>query len=230
MAKTKLKLVLVALFAAGAAAALVQQQQSQARLRAENESFRQQISRLKIEQEDLVRSAALAAQSMASPTDVSDELARLRSEAEKLRQQTNELGRIRQENQKLLAEAATDSEVTNPVSAEDRFILRQTHAVDAINTVLQAVKGYAAKHDGQCPKSFDQMIASGDLKATNFAGNLDLDDFELVQDGGMTRDGKKIILTLRVPIPRPGAQSGMIDGVMGDDGVPTTMISAVAPR
>ena len=230
MANTKVKLGLIALVIVGATTTLVEQQQLQARLRTENESFRRQITRLEAEQENLTHLAAQATQAISLPTDVSNELLRLRSEVERLRQQTDELGRIRRENQKLLAGAATDSETTNQVSAEDRFILRQTHAVDAMTTLLQAVKDYATKHDGHYPESFDQMTAAGDLKTTNFSGNLGLDDFELAKDGWMTPHGEKVILNLRVPIPKPGEQSAMILGAISDDGVPSTIIDAVSPE
>jgi len=235
MANTKLKPGLIALVITGAVTALVLQHQSQTRLRGENESFRRQIIQLETEQENLARQAAQAKQTAAPVNAVSNELLRLRSEAGRLRELTNELGRFRQENRKLLAQAAMDPETTNQVSAEDRFILRQTHAVDAMTTLLQAVKEYAAKHDGQYPETFDQLIASGDLKATNFAGHLGLDDFELVKDGwaipGSGPDGgRPVVLRLRVPIPRPGAQSGMILGTIDDNGVLSTHTFGVSPE
>jgi RNA polymerase sigma factor (sigma-70 family) len=224
MASTKLKLGLASLVIAGAATTMVMQHQSQTRLHGENESFRQQIAQLKADNENLSRLAAGANKSASLPGDGSDELLRLRGEVGMLRQQTNELGRFRQENRKLLSQVAALSESTNQVSAEDQYILRQTHTTDAMTTLLKAVTDYVAKHDGQYPESFDQLTASGDLKTTNFAGNLGLEDFELVKDGMLTpNDGHKVILRIRVPIPRQGKQSAIVVGVIGDDGVPSTV-------
>lgn len=78
-----------------------------------------------------------------------DEMLRLRGEVGMLRQRTNELGRFRQENRRLLAQAAAQSESTNQVSAEGQFMLRQTHAVDAVTAVLTTIKNYATNHNGQ---------------------------------------------------------------------------------
>src|ERR1035441_7675347 len=91
-----------------------------------------------------------------------------------LRQQTNELGRFRQENRRLLSQTAAQSESTNQVSAEDQFTLRQTHAVDAMTILLKAIKNYATNHNGQYPGDFDQLTASGDLGVSDFAGNLQI--------------------------------------------------------
>ena len=77
----------------------------------------------------------------------------------------------------MLSPNAAQPEPTNQVSAEDQFILRQTHAVDAMSTLLAAIKTYATNHNGQYPGSFDQLTASGDLGASNLAGNLGLNDF-----------------------------------------------------
>jgi RNA polymerase sigma factor (sigma-70 family) len=222
MASTKLKLGLASLVIAGAATTLAIQHQSQTKLREENVSFRQQIARLKADNENLSNLAARAMKPALLPGDGSNELLRLRGEVGMLRQQTNELGRLRQENRKLLSQVAALSGLTNPVSAEDQFILRHTHAVDAMSILLTAVKNYAEKHNGQYPESFDQLAASGDLTTTSFAGLLGLDDFELVKDGSVNPRGGKIILRLRVPLSKSNKLSEMVVGEIGDDGVPHT--------
>jgi RNA polymerase sigma factor (sigma-70 family) len=226
MAGTKLKLGLASLVITGAATTFVLQHQSQARLREENESSRQQIARLETDNESLSRLATRAKQSAALPADESNELLRLRGEVGMLRQQTNELGRFRQENRKLLSQVAALSASTNQVSAEDQLILLKTHTSDAASTLIAAVKAYAAKHDGQYPESFDQLTASGDLKTTNFAGNLGLEDFELVKDGALTPgsgpgSGQKVILR---NIPKSGKQWVYVTGQIDDEGIPTTSI------
>src|ERR1019366_7746095 len=93
--------------------------------------------------------AAQATKPALPPSDQLAELLRLRGEVGMLRQQTHELGRFRQENRRLLSQAAAQSESTNQVSAEDQFTLRQTHAVDAMTILLNAIKNYATSHNGQ---------------------------------------------------------------------------------
>ena len=224
MNMTKLKLGLGALVLVGASTALVVQHQARQQLLAANEALTQQVAQLTAEKESLASLAAQAKKPASPPSGQLDELVRLRGEVGRLRQQTNELGRIRQENRKLLSQVAAQSDSTNQVSTEDQFILRQTHAVDAMSTLLTAVKNYATNHSGQYPGNFDQLTASGDLGASNFAGNLGLGDFELAKDGTVDRHGGKVILSLRVPIQRPGKPSVIILGGIGDDGVTHTTI------
>jgi RNA polymerase sigma factor (sigma-70 family) len=229
MNMTKLKLGIGALVVVGASTALIVQHQAREKLLRANESLTQQIAQLKADNESLFTLAAQAKKPASPPSDQLDELLRLRSEVGTLRQQTNELGRFRQENRKLLAQVAAQSESTNQVSAEDQFILRQTHAVDAMSTLLTAVKNYATNHNGQYPGSLDQLTASGDLGASNFAGNLGLDDFELAKDGAVDPQGNKIILSMRVPLQRPGKPSVIVLGGISDGGVSHTITMNVSP-
>jgi RNA polymerase sigma factor (sigma-70 family) len=201
---------------------------AQIKLREENDSFRQQIAQLQVDNQSLSNFAAQAKNPASLPGDQFDELLRLRGEVGVLRQKTNELAGFRQENRKLLSQVAAQSEPTNQVSAEDQFILRQTHAVDAMTTLLAAIKNYATNHDGQYPGSFEQLAASGDLGTTNFAGNLGLADFELVKDGAVDPQGNKVVLRLRVPLQRPGSPSVMVLGGITDDGVTHTTIMNIS--
>jgi len=229
MAKTKLLLGVAALVVAGATSALIVQHQSQARLQAENDSFRQEVARLKADSESSL--AGQSNQPATLPGNPSDELLRLRGEVAAYRRQTDDLGKLRQENWKLRAQVAAQSESsgsTNQVPLEDQYILQQTHAVEAISTLLAAVKSYVTNHAGQYPDNFDQLIASGDLATTNFAGHLGLDDFELMKDGWVDPSGGKTILNLRVPMPRAGRQSVMVLGGISDDGVVHTSTLNVA--
>jgi hypothetical protein len=228
MNMTKLKLGLGALVLAGASTALIVQHQARQELLVANESLTQQIAQLKADNESLSSRAVQAKPPASPPSGQSDELLRLRGEAGMLRQQTNELGRLRQENRRLLAQVSAQSEPTNQVSAEDQFTLRQTHAVDAMTTLLTAVQKYATNHNGQYPVSFDQLTASGDLGVSNFAGNLGLDDFEFTKDGAVGPQGDKVILRLRVPLQRPGGPSAMVLGGISDSGVPHTITMNVS--
>lgn len=227
MAKTKLQLGVAALVVAGATTALVVQHQSQTRLQEENDSFRQQVARLKSDSEIVSNLAVQAKQPAALQGNPSDELLRLRGEVAAYRRQIDDLDKLRQENQKLRAQVAAQSGssgFTNQVPLEDQYILQQTHAVEAMNTLLTAVKSYVTNHAGQYPDGFDQLTSSGDLATTNLAGNLKLDDFELTKDGWTDPNGGKTILNLRVPMPRAGRQSVMVLGGISDDGVIHTSV------
>jgi RNA polymerase sigma factor (sigma-70 family) len=227
---TKLKLGIGALVVAAASTALVVQHQSRDKLLMANEALTQQIAQLKADNESLVSLAAQATKPALPPSDQLAELLRLRGEVGMLRQQTNELGRFRQENRRLLSQAAAQSESTNQVSAEDQFTLRQTHAVDAMTILLKAIKNYATNHNGQYPGDFDQLTASGDLGVSDFAGNLRLADFELKNDSAVDPHDGKIILSLRVPLQRPGGDSVIVLGGINDDGVTRTIIRNVSPH
>jgi len=229
MTMSKLKLGISALVVAGATTAFVVQHQVQTKLREENESLTQRLARLQTDNESLSNHATQTNKPASLPNDQFDELLRLRGEVGMLRQQTNELARFRQENRKLLSQVAAQSESTNQVSAEDQFTLQQTHAVNAMNTLLDAIKNYTAKHDGQYPGSFDQLIASGDLVTSNFAGNLGLGDFEIMKDGEVDVQGNKSVLKLRVPLQRPGGRA-MVFGIITDDGLVRTETTYVGPE
>lgn len=228
---TKLKLgVLSALVIAGAAILMAVRHQLQARLHERDKALSQQadrITQLEAENERLSNLVAQVNKTAVPPGDQARELLRLRGEVGVLRQQTNELGRVRQENRRL--SQAVDESETNQVFVEDQLIVRQTHAVDAITTLLQAIKNYATNHDGQYPGNLEQLTTAGDLAATNLAGNLGPSDFEFGQGAGVDPQGNKAILRLRVPIPKPGGGAVMVVGGISDDGVPHTSVCNVSP-
>ena len=225
MVNTKLKLALAALVVAGAATTLVLQHQNQTTLRQENEFLRQQISRStagkasRSKREDQLNKPA------SLPGDPANELLRLRGEVGMLRAQNTDLARLRQDNQKLQAKLAAQSDLTNQLSADDRFILKQTHAVDAMPPLLNALKSYAANHNGQYPSSLDQLVASGDLATTNLAGNLGLDDFQILDSEAVDQRGRKFILGIRVPIQKTGKTSVTVMGGIDDAGYPMTEVT-----
>lgn len=194
-------------------AALVKQTDRIVKLEAENERL-----------SNLIVSAQSGAR---QPSEPPRELLRLRGEVGVLRQQTNELGGLRRENVRL-SRAIADSE-TNELPAEDQAIVRQTHAVDAMTTLLQAIKNYAAAHNGQLSGNLDQLAASGDPGATNLAGNLRLDDFGLGQGVGTDPGGHPAMLKLRAPIAKPGGGAVMIVGGIDNAGVPHTSSWNVSP-
>ncbi len=217
MANTKLKLALAGLVVAGAATTMVSQHLSQKALREENVSLGQQIAQLQADRENVALAAARSNKPAAMPGAQFNELLRLRGEVGVLRAQIADQARLRQEDKGLPAKAAEAGD-TNEVTAQDRYILQQTHAVDATSLLLGAIKSYTTNHGGQYPETFEQLAASGDLVTTNFAGNLGLGDFKLAKDGEVSPQGDKILLEIRVPIKRPGMQSVMVMGAISDDG------------
>jgi hypothetical protein len=95
--------------------------------------------------------------------------------------------------------------------------------------LLNAVESYVTNHNGQYPDSLDQLTASGDLGTTNFAGNLGLNDFELMPDGATNQQGNKMILGLRDPIPRAGRGSVTVFGGVDSACRPQTEVMSVDP-
>jgi RNA polymerase sigma factor (sigma-70 family) len=229
MANTKLKLALTTLVMAGAATTLMIQHQSQTTLRGENASLRQQITRFKADNESLVNLAAPANQPASLSDEQFTELLRLRGEAGVFQERTRDLARLQQDNRGLLSRIASFTDPTNQLSADDQYTLRQTHVVDAMTLMLNAIKSYATNHDGQYPESLDQLTAAGDLETNRFAGNLGLDDFELMKDGTVDPRGDKVLLTIREPIPRAGQSSVIVDGEITDAGLTRTEIMNVNP-
>jgi hypothetical protein len=90
--------------------------------------------------------------------------------------------------------------------------------------LLNAIKSYTTNHNGSYPESLEQLTASGDLGTTNFAGNLGLGDFQLINDGTVDHQGYRVILSIRAPIQRPGKQSVMVEGALNDAGLAQTEI------
>ena len=221
MANTKLKLALATLLVAGTAATVTIQHQSKAALHEENESLRQQITQLKAGNENPSSLAAQSNKPASLPADQFNELLRLRGQEGVYRAQTADLARLRRENENLRSKIAAlsdpgNSDPTNQTALEDRYILQQTHAVDAMHVLLSAVESYMTNHSGQLPESLEQLAATGDLKTNNFAGNLGLNDFELVKDGTVDFQGSKVILNIREPFPRPGRPSVLVRGAVND--------------
>jgi RNA polymerase sigma factor (sigma-70 family) len=188
----------------------------------------EQIQQLQRERNDATNRLTDMADELAKANGNNLELLKLRGEVGMLRQQTNSLRKLMQENQKLLTQLSAQPDSTNQVSAEDRFILRQTHIVDAMNILLNAVKTYAASHNGEYPISFEQLTAAGFFETSSFAGDVGLDDFEFVKEGTLDPQGNKVILGIRVPLQRTGKPSVMITGGITGDGVTHTEIGNVS--
>ena len=213
---------------AAAVIPVVVQQRAQARLLQREQTVQQQsnlLAQLTAENARLSNLVAQAKNYDASPTDPSAELLRLRGEVGLLRQKTNELTQHEREYRARPAQSQTD---TNLVSAEDLFIVRTTHAVDATTAVLSALKTYATHHNGQYPLDLQQLANSGS-PALSLPGNLALSDFELNQAGAVDPQGDKFLIRIRVPPPNPNSNSLLITGKIDDKGIPSTSTWNVAP-
>jgi RNA polymerase sigma factor (sigma-70 family) len=105
MTMAKLKLGIGALVVAGAATTLVVQHKAQTKLRDEGESLRQQIAQLQANNESLSNRLAAAdakpSSSQSLPNEQFNELLKLRGEVGVLRRQVDEVGKLREENQRL---------------------------------------------------------------------------------------------------------------------------------
>ena len=226
---TKVRLVTLAiLVVAGITALLVSRARFQATIREKDETILRQadqIAQLQSQNERLSSDVTHATNPSVPASSASQELLRLRGQVGILRQQTNELDALRRDNARL-SQAVAESQ-TNQLPAEDQVIVRQTHAVSAMTTLLHAIKQYAINHSGQYPADLDQLIESGDHGVTNLAGNFGFNDFEFGQAAGVGPDGKPATLRLRVPIAQPGGAALMVVGGMDAAGVPRTTVWSV---
>lgn len=178
MGNTRLKLGLAALTITGVVIGFLVIRQWQTRLTDENALLRQQLAQAQATIESLSNLVLQAKAPEPPASRPSDELLRLRGEVSLLRQQTNELTQ-RQQNGRLRFLVGEESQPTNQISPEERFVLQQTHVVDAMTAILTAVDDYASKHNGKFPDNLEDLLVSGSLQNSNFAGNLRLEDFEL---------------------------------------------------
>jgi RNA polymerase sigma factor (sigma-70 family) len=220
MATTKVKLAIAgALVAVGIATPLVLQQQAEAKMAEANATLKEQaqrMSQLEAENERLSNLVARSKQAFTPSTKPPSELLRLRGEVGQLRQQTNDLAKVRQENQGLTEQVAQLE--TNQISLADQLILKQTHAQQAVSMLLDTLKHYAANHNGQYPTDWSQV----DPTPINLPGNLATSDFELTQNGGLMpnpRYGGTNLILLRVPLPKPEGGGLMVAGGVDSNGV-----------
>jgi len=185
MTLTKLKLALSALVVAGAATTLVLQHQTQQQLRNQNELLRQQVAQLKSDSDDSSNRLASSDASRQLTGPQKDELLSLRGEVGALRAQTNELAKLREENQSmrewLTAAQKEHQQTTDPAAEQQR-----AYGIQEINISRQLVLGlimYANDHENQFPTNFDQ--------AGSYYGNSDFlrtnqNRFELMYQGSWT--------------------------------------------
>jgi hypothetical protein len=218
MANTKLGVGLVVLAVAGVAVWLVMQREAQMKLAEENAALRQQVAQLQAENENLSK-AATESKALEPPPAPSDEILRLRAEVGMLRQQTNELGQsLQQHGLGVVSLLPEGTQSTNDLSAEDRVTLQQTHLVDAVHAILAALKDYAAKHNGQYPENLQELVASGVLPSTRFAGDLGLEDFEFHKPDPKEPSQNQNMVRALNAIQRPGGTLLIVSGGIDEAG------------
>ena len=218
----RLKLGLGAAAVIATSAVILIGQQSNRTILAKNQLLASQISQLKgVNQNLAAQIAANQTRQGLSPTQFK-QLLHLRGEVGLLRDQTNPLARLKRQNKSLLS--SINSGDADRLSPEDQYTLKITNAKNAFDKLLGDIRDYASKNGGQYPTAFNELKSYGRLTdASNFAGNLSLDDFEFTDLPKLKRF--KPIIRLRVPIPKPGgAPTMIIGGVDPDDGVPMTSL------
>jgi hypothetical protein len=173
-------------------------------LRAEDESLRQQIAQLKADNENLSRQLATIGDCKSLSDKELNDLLKLRGEVGVLRQQTNEIGKLRQENQRLQSQEPRLSIIQNQVQAEqfspnDLYELHQIHVVDAMKQLGLAMKVYAGDNNDKYATNFNQL--TNELGGvTNFNG-VGLDTIEFV-NAGLVNDSMPDKITFREQSPR----------------------------
>jgi len=176
MTATKLKLAISALVVAGAATALVVQHQAQTKLRTDNEALTRQLAQLQTDNESLSNRLAAPDDSKKLTDDQFNELLKLRGEVGVLRNQIGELGKLREENQRLQAaqlDASTQRQRQAIVAAEKQQQESTMQKIEGAKQGMLAFIMFAGDNQGQFPTNFAQASAylkDGDLDQikTNF--------------------------------------------------------------
>ncbi len=182
MTATKLKLGLSALVVAGMTTALVVQHQTQNRLRAENESWRRQLTQLQADNETFSTRLALAHDLSPAPDRQLKELLRLRAEVGFLRQKTNELGKMLQDDRKRQETAnANGPDEKNPAEEKERQA-----SIAKMGDGLQLAIGeliYADKNQGRLTTNFSQFASYLTNEGQTLTGT---NNFELTYNGSIS--------------------------------------------
>jgi hypothetical protein len=215
---TRLTVGLVVLVVTGVAVWLLMQREAQTKLAEENAALREQVVQLQAENENLSKAAA-ESKAVEPPPAPSDEILRLRAEVGVLRQQTNELGQgLQQHTPRMVSLLPETLQLTNELSAEDRVTLEQTHLVDAVHAILGALKDYAAKHNGQYPDNLQELVTSGILPNSKFAGGVGLEDFEFHKPDPKEPSQNQNMLRALNAIQRPGGTLLIVSGGIDEAG------------
>jgi len=156
MSLSKLTLAFGVLAVAGATIALVLQRQAQVKVHEENQVLRQQLTQVQTENGSLSNRLAEAGDFKRRATAQLTELLKLRNDVGLLQREVGELGKLREEIQRL--QAAPLNPQPLPTSAE-ALEPQQQAAVLSLNRARQGVLGFilfADENQQQFPASFEQ--------------------------------------------------------------------------
>jgi RNA polymerase sigma factor (sigma-70 family) len=182
MSITHLKTGIGILLAGSAAVALVIQQQAQTRLAGENQSLRQQISRLQTDNESLSNRVVAAGDPPSLTSDQLNELLKLRGEVGVLRRETGELETLRGENQRLQAALLdTNAPRQSMADAENQQREIAIQKLDAAKQGMLAFIMFADDNQNQLPTNFVQA-------ATYMGTNMEQveTNFDITYEGSIT--------------------------------------------
>jgi len=179
MSLSKVTLGIGVLVVAGATLAFVLQSQPPAKLQEENHALRQQLTQLQTENASLSNRLADAGDFKRRATAQLTELLKLRNDVGSLQRQVGEIGKLREEIQRL--QAAGPSSQALPARVE---ALEQQAALESLNRAKQGVLGFilfANENQQQFPASFEQAAPFFKEDLAPIALN-----FEIVYVGSVT--------------------------------------------
>ena len=156
MSLSKVALGLGALAAAGAAVAFTLQQRAQTGLAEQNSALRLQLTQLQTENAGLSNRLAEAGDFKRRATAQLTELLKLRNDVGSLQRQVGEIGKLREELQRLEAAPHATPAISASLAASDP---QQQAALESLNQAKQGVLGFilfAAENQQQFPASFEQ--------------------------------------------------------------------------
>jgi RNA polymerase sigma factor (sigma-70 family) len=202
MTATKLKLAFSAIVFAGAATAFVVQQQTQSKLRGENELLQQQIAQLQTDNENVSNRLAKIGDAKKLSDDQFNELLKLRGEVGVLREQMNRLAGLQEENRQLRFDMKNfQKQALENFPALTNVTRFREHRIAIINAgklIGLAIRMYADDNGGVYPTNLEQTTRYlGETNfpafssntygtsqlATNFPGDIGLNDFKIVNAG-----------------------------------------------
>jgi RNA polymerase sigma factor (sigma-70 family) len=181
----------VGLFEARQAAQMHEQNR---RLQQEEAPLAAQIQELRSERDDATNRLGWLAEEAAANQQNNLELLKLRGQVAMLRHQAQELGRMREENQRLLA-AARDT-AAQKTGEKDAQTQQRQIMIQRMNDARQGVLSFilfAGDHQDQYPTNFDQVTSYAN---PDFVAHMET-NFDLVYSGlttGITNPSSTIVL------------------------------------
>ena len=194
--KTKLAIGLLIVVAA---TIIFFQLQTQKQLRAEAESMAQQIAELKTDNESLSNRLAAAASSKPLSDPQKNELMKLRGEVGALRNQVGQLGKLRDENQRLRKDVMAVRPEPVPLSKQGEYEWHATNTVEAARLIGLGMIMFAGDNNNQSPTNFSQ-ISSLIEGMTNQTSGIGAEAFELIDSASPSSQdaANKLILRERI--------------------------------